>query len=167
MNIRLDSSGYIFMDELRNVARGITSTSVLFGRNQHRTRQFLSLAAAIFLASTVFYGGAAIDAIPFIWQLAYVPVVIGVGGALVNAYLNDGLLVSVLCTVGVALAVVFTHGINVIADSSASFPSEAYYLSITVILLGIGVGVFVVGAGTRRVVTHIGCESEVTADVAR
>lgn len=142
----------------------ITSSSVLFGRDQHRSRQFLILAVAIFLVSTAFYGGAAINAIPFIWQLAYVPVVIAVGGAVVNAYLNDGLVVSVMNPVGIALAVVLAHaisavltqGISAILSPFADFPGGTFYLLLTVILLGIGVGAFVVGAGTRRIVTFIG-----------
>ena len=133
----------------------VTSTSILFGRDQHRSRQFLILAAAIFLVSIAFYGGVAIDAIPFIWQLAYVPVLIAVGGAMVNAYLNGGLLVSAMNTVGIALAVVLTHGISAILFPSSYHPGVAFYLVFTVIFLGIGVGAFVVGAGTRRVVTFI------------
>lgn len=134
----------------------VTGSHILFGRNQHRTRQFSVLAVGLFFLTSVFYAAMIFNAIPFIWQLVYVPVLIAVGGAVANAYLNGGLLVSALCTVGIALAVVFTHGINAIVGSSTYFPSEVYYLSITVILFGIGVGAFVVGAGTRRVVTLIG-----------
>lgn len=89
----------------------------------------------------------------------YVPVMIALFGAMVNAYLNDGLLVSTLITVAVALGLVLALGIRVGLDplGSALFTREpAVLLSITVILFGIGVGAFVIGAGTRRVVTHIG-----------
>ncbi len=137
----------------------VTGSHILFGRHQHRTRQFTMLAGAVFLTSTVMYLYPGIEALPFVWQLMYVPVMIALFGAMVNAYLNDGLLVSTLITVAVALGLVLALGIRVGLGplGSALFTREpAVLLFITVILFGIGVGAFVVGAGTRRVVTLIG-----------
>lgn len=137
----------------------IISTSALCGRDQHRSRQFLSLAAAIFLVCTVFYSGTGIGAIPFIWQLVYVPVVIAVGGAIVNAYLNDGLLVSIMITLAFPLGWALAGGIGIILGEfvyKSYVQVGLFFLSVTVISISLGVGAFVVGAGIRRVTTHIG-----------
>ncbi|WP_160135593.1 hypothetical protein [Halococcus salsus] len=142
----------------------VKDSSILFGRDRHRSRQFLSLAAAVCFGSLAFYGVASIDAVPFLWQLVYVPVLIAVGGAVVNAYLNDGLFVSALNTAGIALAVVLAHvitavltrGLSAILSPFTGFPGGGFYLSLTVVLLGVGAVAFVIGAGTRRIVTFLG-----------
>ncbi|WP_248910718.1 hypothetical protein [Halocatena marina] len=142
----------------------VKDSSMLFGRDLHRSRQFLSLAAAVCFGSLALYGVASIDAVPFLWQLMYVPVLIAVGGAVVNAYLNDGLLVSALSTTGIALAValahvittVITQGLSAILSPFTEFPGGGFYLTLTVVLFGVGVGAFVIGAGTRRIITSLG-----------
>lgn len=74
--------------------------------------------------------------------------------AMVHAYLNDGLLVTTLLTVAVGVAGIATLRIAASLDPViAVSPFES--LVITLWFAGLGLGAFVIGAGTRRVVTHI------------
>jgi hypothetical protein len=78
---------------------------ILFGRDQHRTRQCSLLAAVVFLVSTVVYSAVLFGVILSTSPLVFLPVVIAVGGAVGHAYLNDGLLGSLLVTVALGLGV--------------------------------------------------------------
>jgi hypothetical protein len=136
----------------------VTRTPVLVGRDQHRSRQFSLLAGAIFLACFVGYTALLIvGRLPvFLIGVASIGIVFGV--AVVHAYLNDGLLVTTLMTVAVGVAGVLALQI---AASIYSFieltPSES--LGITLEFAALGLGAFVIGTGTRRVVTYIRVKS--------
>lgn len=133
----------------------VTRSPVLVGRDQHRSRQFSMLAGAIFLACLVGYTAPVIaGGLPhFLVIFASIGIVFGV--AVVHAYLNDGLLVTTLLTVAVAfgglLALQIASGVHpVIAPVS-----PILVLGLTLEFACLGLGAFVIGAGTRRVVTYI------------
>lgn len=132
----------------------IASTPVLVGRDSHRSRRFFILAGAIFLACLVGYTAPVISGgLPsFLAVLASIVIVVGV--AMIHAYLNDGLLVTTLLTVAVGVAGI--PGLH-LADSfdPAIEVTPVESLALIVWFAGLGIGAFVIGAGTRRVVTHI------------
>lgn len=134
---------------------GITASPVLFGHNQHRSRQFSIIAVAIFLLYSMVYTAPVIgDKIPS-FQVLYITIAIAFGVAIVNAYLNDGLLVSTLITgavgVGGLLAMYIGASLGPVTYSTAPYVP----VLIIGIFVGVGVGAFIIGAGTRRVVTYI------------
>lgn len=135
------------------------NTAVLFGRDRHRTRQFLILAAVIFFASLVLYTSFPVyEGLPltFVVIVPSIPVIAGTV-ALVSAYLNDGLLVSALIPVAAVLGLELSLGIWLYFNLVPSYnPSGFGFIPMLLALaFGIGVGVAVIGASTRRVVTHI------------
>ena len=133
-----------------------TQSVVLFGRERHRSRQFIGFAVAMFVVTAAFLGGMMTGMLPFIWPLVYLPAIIGIGAAMVNAYLNSGLIVSALNTVVIAGAMVLTHGIRAVLSPSWPMIGWSWYLWVAVTLLGVGIGAFVLGAGLRRLVGHFG-----------
>ncbi|WP_160135747.1 hypothetical protein [Halococcus salsus] len=133
-----------------------TQSAVLFGRERHRSRQFIGFAAAMFVLTAVFFGGMMTGTLPFIWPLVYLPVLIGIIAALVNAYLNSGLVVSALNTVVIAGAMVLTHGLRAVLSPSWPMIGWSWYLWVGAVLLGVGISAFVLGAGMRRLVGHFG-----------
>ena len=137
----------------------ITTSPILFGRNQHRTRQILILAVAILLTSLVVYTSFPVyDGLPitFVLILPSIPVIAG-SVALVSAYLNDGLLVSALVPVMAVIGLELSLGIWLYFDLVPSYdPTGFGFIPLLLALaFGIGIGVAAVGAGTRRVVTYI------------
>ncbi len=135
------------------------NSSILFGRDRHRTRQYLILAAVIFFASFVVYTSFPVyEGLPFTF-LVIVPSVPIIAGtlALVSAYLNDGLIVSALMPVMAVLGLELSLGIWLYFNLVPSYePAGLSFIPILVIFaFGIGVSVAAVGAGTRRVVTSI------------
>lgn len=132
----------------------VTCTPVLVGRDPHRSRQFSILAVAIFLVCLVGYTAPVIGGglPPSLGVFASIVIVVGV--AMVHAYLNDGLLVTILLTVAVGVA-----GIPALQIAGSLDPiievTPAESLAITLWFGGLGLGAFVIGAGTRRVVTYI------------
>ena len=137
----------------------ITTSPILFGRNQHRTRQVLILAAVVLFASLVVYTIFPIyDGLPLTF-LVIVPSIPAIAGAvaLVSAYLNDGLLVSALVPVMAVIGLELSLGIWLYFGLVPSYdPAGFGFIPLLLALaFGIGIGVAAVGAGTRRVVTHI------------
>lgn len=135
------------------------NSSVLFGRDRHRTRQVLILAASIFFASLVLYTSFPVyDDFPFAF-LVIVPSIPVLAGAVavVSAYLNDGLLVSAVVPVMAVLGLELSLGIWLYFDLVPSYdPAGFGFVPILLaVAFGIGVGVAAVGASTRRVVTSI------------
>ena len=135
------------------------NSPVLFGRNQHRTRQVLVLAAVTFFASLVVYTGFPVyESLPFTFLLIVpsVPLVAG-AVALVTAYLNDGLLVSALVPVMAVIGLEISLGIWLYFDLVPSYDPAGFGFipGLLALAFGIGVGVAAVGATTRRIVTHI------------
>lgn len=135
------------------------TSSVLFGRDRHRTRQYLILAAVIFFASLVVYTSFPVyEGLPFTY-LVIVPSIPIIAGtlALVSGYLNDGLLVSALMPVMAVLGLELALGIWLYFNLVPSYtPTGFGFIPVfLVVAFGIGVGVAAIGASTRRVVTHI------------
>jgi hypothetical protein len=135
------------------------NSPVLFGRDRYRTRQALILGVVIFFASLVVYTSFPVwDGLPFAFLLVVpsIPVIAG-AVALVNAYFNDGLLVSALMPVVAVLGLELSLGIWLYFDLVPSYdPAGFGFIAILLALaFGIGVGVAAVGASTRRVVTYI------------
>lgn len=135
------------------------TSSVLFGRDRHRTRQYLILAAVIFFASLVVYTSFPVyEGLPFTY-LVIVPSIPIIAGtlALVSGYLNDGLLVSALMPVMAVLGLELVLGIWLYFNLVPSYtPTGFGFIPVfLVVAFGIGVGVAAIGASTRRVVTHI------------
>lgn len=130
----------------------IIGSPALIGRDQYRSRQFSKLAAVLFLFSAVVYSAVVLGGLPDTFPFMVGPVVIALGVATLNAYLNDGLLVSALMTVAFA----FGGIIAMLIDASLgpiSYPiTLTGTLSITLFFVGMGVGAFVIGAGSRRIV---------------
>ena len=133
-----------------------TQSAVLFGRERHRSQQFIGFAAAMFVLTAAFLGGMMTGMLPFIWPLVYLPALIGVVAALVNAYVNSGLVVSAMNTVAIAGAVAVTHGTRALLSPSWPMTGWSWYLWVAVVLLGVGIGAFVLGAGMRRFVGYFG-----------
>lgn len=137
----------------------VTRSPVLFGRDRHRTRQILILAAITFLASLIVYTGFPVyDGLPFAFLLIIpsIPLLAGTV-ALVAAYLNDGLLVSALVPVMATVGMELSLGIWLYFDLVPSYDPAGFNFipGLLVLAFGIGVGVAAVGAGIRRVVTHV------------
>lgn len=137
----------------------IISPSVLFGRDPHRTRQFL-IVATVFFASNIVDSADMIRSTPSTGEVILGPVVIALVVTMVNAYLNDGLLVSILIAVvfefGGALAMNIRSGLTpVLKSSPPSTMSLGVPLLTVVFFSGIGIGASVMGAGIRRVATHV------------
>ena len=135
------------------------NSSVLLGRDRHRTRRFLILAAVIFFASLVVYTSFPVwEGLPFTFLLIVpsIPVIAG-AVALVSAYLNDGLLVSALMPVMAVIGLELSLGIWLYFNLVPSYnPAGFGFIPVLLALaFGIGVGVATVGASTRRVVTYI------------
>ena len=137
------------------VIMSLTSNPVLVGRDQHRSRQFSMLAGAIFLACFVGYTAPVISGglPPFLGVFASIVIVFGV--ATIHAYLNDGLLVTTLLMV-----VVGVGGVLALHIASGVHPfivpvDPPTALGISLEFAGLGLGAFIIGAGTRRGVTHI------------
>lgn len=135
------------------------TSSVLFGRDRHLTRQYLILTAVIFFASFVLYTSFPVyEGLPFTY-LVIVPSIPIIAGslALVSAYLNDGLLVSALMPVMAVLGLELALSIWLYFNLVPSYtPSGFGFIPILlVVAFGIGVGVAAIGASTRRVVTSI------------
>lgn len=132
---------------------------ILFGRNQHRTRQVLVLAAVTFFASLVVYTGFPVyEGLPFTFLLIVPSIPLLAGAvAIVTAYLNDGLLVSALVPVMAVIGLEFSLGIWLYFDLVPSYDPAGFGFVPTLLALafGIGVSVAAVGATTRRVVTYI------------
>lgn len=132
----------------------VTRNPVLVGRDQHRSRQFALLAGAIFLACVVGYTAPVITGgyLSLFYIVASIGIVFGV--ATIHAYLNDGLLVITLLTVAVAFG-----GLLALQIASVVHPvitvRPLLVLGLTLEFVGLGLGAFVIGAGTRRVVTYI------------
>jgi hypothetical protein len=140
----------------------VTASPILFGRDQHRTRQVLILAAIIFFASLVVYTSFPVyEGLPlaFVVIVPSIPVIAG-AVALASAYLNDGLLVSALVPVMAVIGMELSLGIWLYFDLVPSYdPAGFGFIPILLALaFGIGVGVAAVGASTRRVVTYFGRE---------
>ena len=133
-----------------------TQSTMLFGRERHRSKQFTGFATAMFVLTAAFLGGTMTGVLPFIWPLVYLPVLIGIVAAIVNGYLSGGLVVSALNTVVVAGAMVLTHGIRAVLHPSWPVTGWTWYLWVAVVLLVVGVGAFALGAGVRRLVAHLG-----------
>ena len=137
----------------------ITESSILFGRNQHRTRQILTLAAGIFFASLVLYTSFPVyEGLPatFLVIVPSIPIIAG-AVALVSAYLNDGLLVSALVPVMAVIGLELSLGIWLYFDLVPSYDPAGFGFIPVLLALAFGIGVCVaaVGASTRRVVTYI------------
>jgi hypothetical protein len=132
----------------------VTRTPVLVGRDQHRSRQFAMLAVGIFLACSMGYTVPVIVGWNPLFYLGVVAsFVIVVGVAIVHAYLNDGLLVTTLLTGAVGAAGIPAQQLATRLDPViAVTPVES--LVLTLWFGGLGLGAFVIGAGTRRVVTY-------------
>ncbi len=135
------------------------SSSALFGRDRHLTRQFLILAAVIFFASLVVYTSFPVyEGLPLAYLLIApsMPIIAGTL-ALVSAYLNDGLLVSALMPVMAVLGSELALGIWLYFNIFPAYdPSGFGFIPILLVLaFVIGVGVAAIGASTRRVVTYI------------
>jgi hypothetical protein len=136
------------------------NSSILFGRDRHRTRQALILAAVVFVASLVVYTSFPIyDDLPltFVVIIPSIPVFAG-AGALVSAYHNDGLLVSAVVPVMAVLGLEVSLAIWLAFDLVPSYDPAGFGFvpGLLVLAFGIGVAVAAVGAGTRRIVTAIG-----------
>ena len=137
----------------------ITESPILFGRNQHRTRQVLIFAVVIFFVSLVLYTSFPVyDGLPVTF-LVIVPSISIIAGAvaLVSAYLNDGLLVSALVPVMAVIGLEISLGIWLYFDLVPSYDPAGFGFipGFLALAFGIGVGVAAVGASTRRVVTYI------------
>ncbi|WP_231190262.1 hypothetical protein [Haladaptatus sp. DYF46] len=135
------------------------NSSVLFGRDRHRTRQVLLLATIIFFASLVVYTSFPIyESFPFTFVVVVpsIPVIAG-AVALVSAYLNDGLLVSALVPVMAVIGMELSLGIWLYFDLVPSYdPAGFGFIPVLLaVAFGIGIGVAAIGASTRRVVTYI------------
>jgi hypothetical protein len=135
------------------------NSPVLFGRDRHRTRQALILAAVIFFASLVVYTSFPVyEGLPltFLVIVPSIPVIAG-AVALVSAYLNDGLLVSALVPVMAVIGLELSLGIWLYFDLVPSYDPAgfSFILGLLALAFGIGVGIAAVGASTRRVVTYI------------
>ena len=144
---------------MKRSVMGVTTSPVLFGRNQHRTRQVLILAAVVLFASLVVYTSFPIYeglSLTFLVIVPSIPVIAGVV-ALVSAFLNDGLLVSALVPVMAVIGLELSLGIWLYFGLVPSYdPAGFGFIPLLLALaFGIGIGVAAVGAGTRRVVTHI------------
>ena len=135
------------------------NSPVLFGRDRHRTRQVLILAASIFFASLVVYTSFPVyEGLPltFLVIVPSIPVIAG-AVALVSAYLNDGLLVSAIVPVMAVIGMELSLGIWLYFDLVPSYDPAGFGFipGLLALAFGIGVGVAAVGASTRRVVTYI------------
>ena len=145
--------------KLKGATMSSVSTAVLFGRDRHRTRRTLVLAAAVFLASFVLYTSFPIyDGLPLTYLLIIpsIPVLAG-AVALISAYRNDGLLVSALVPVMAVLGLELSVALWLAFDLVPSYDPAGFGF-VPVLLaaaFAIGVAVAAVGAGTRRVVTAI------------
>ena len=137
----------------------VTESPVLFGRNQHRTRQVLILAAITFFASLLVYTGFPIyEGVPFTFLLIVPSIPLLAGAvALVTAYLNDGLLVSALVPVMAVIGLELSLGIWLYFDLVPSYDPAGFGFipGLLALAFGIGVSVAAVGAATRRVVTYV------------
>ena len=137
---------------------GITTSPILFGRNQHCTQQILILAVAVLIASLVVYTSFPIyDGLSlFVAIVPSIPVIAG-AVALFSAYLNDGLLVSALVPVMAVVGLELSLGIWLYFDLVPSYdPAGFGFIPLLLALaFGIGIGAAAVGAGTRRIVTYI------------
>lgn len=135
------------------------SSPVLFGRDRQLTRQFIILAAVIFVASLVVYTSFPVyERLPFTYLVivSSIPIIAGTL-ALVSAYLNDGLLVSALIPVMAVIGLELSLGIWLYFDLVPSYtPSGFGFIPILLVsAFVIGVGVAAIGASTQRVVTYI------------
>ena len=137
----------------------VTKSPILFGRNRHRTQQVLILAAITFFASLIVYTGFPVyDGLPFAFLLIVPSIPLLAGAAvLVAAYLNDGLLVSALVPVMAVIGMELSLGIWLYFDLVPSYDPAGFGFipRLLVLAFGIGVGVAVVGAGMRRIVTRV------------
>jgi hypothetical protein len=127
---------------------------LLFGRNRSRSRRYLAVGLGLFLATLGLMGlvggltrlGLSIPVSGFwlLWTVAFVTV----GPPAVQAYRNDGLLVSVALGLPVPLAFYL-----VLTTFDLVYPSEDLLWGIgTALSFGVPAGLlgFVLGAGARR-----------------
>ncbi|MFH5800999.1 hypothetical protein [Haladaptatus sp. CMAA 1911] len=130
-------------------------SSILVGRNQHRSRQFSVLGGAFGLGSALAYTAIVLGGLPDTFPFMIGPVAVVLGVATISAFLNDGLLVSGLITGMFALGGVVAMHIDA-SLGPVSYPvSLATDIRIIAIFVGLGIGGFVIGAVTRRAITHI------------
>lgn len=131
------------------------TTSLFFGRSRVRTRQYMVVAAGIFLGTLGLMGlvWAASQqdiSVPIsgAWAL-WLAATITVGVPAVHAYQNDGLLVSLLLGLPIPLAFYLT-----LTTFNLAYPSEDVLWGIgATIQFGVPAGIlgFLLGVGSRRV----------------
>ncbi|MFC7193357.1 hypothetical protein ACFQL7_28560 [Halocatena marina] len=136
----------------------VIDSPLLIGRDHRRTQQFLLFAVAVSIGASAFSSISLIPGVPFVWQFVYVLVAVAFGGAMINAYLNDGLFVSTLIAIALPVGWVLTA---ILAIGLGAFGYNSYVqagivlLIITAFSLGGGIGAFIVGASSRRIVTYM------------
>lgn len=130
-------------------------SSLLFGRSRTRSRQYVFLAVGLFLGTLGLLGVVWVVSrqevsvpISGAWAL-WIAAIITVGTPALQAYQNDGLLVSLLLGLPVPLAFYL-----VLTTFTLVYPSEDVLWGVGAALqFGVPAGLlgFVLGAGTRRV----------------
>lgn len=142
----------------------LTTQSVLLGRDHHRSRQFLIFAVAICLAFTIVLTISGVVSFTFDWyaedlraMFLYGIGAIALVGAILNAYLNSGLLVSTVVTFVLALG----YGVSTILLTGAGmFVSDSPPLLLFIYFaggsIGVGIAAFVVGTSIRKLSALLG-----------
>lgn len=116
--------------------------SMLFGRDRHRTRRTLVLAAAVFFASLVLYTSFPIyDGLPVTYLLIVpsVPVLAG-AVALISAYRNDGLLASAVVPVMAVLGLELSLALWLSFDLVPSYDPAGFGFVPVLLAAAFGIG---------------------------
>ena len=141
----------------------VPAKPLLFGRSRHVSRRFLTLAGIVCFGVAAVLCLFAVAGFAFDWYaesvraaLLYGIGAVALAGAIGNAYLNDGLVVSVSITLAIALGYGLAAAILVSANVFVTdSPPTLLFVYFAAGAAVVGVGAFAFGVGIREVAKSV------------